>query len=58
MGEALKFWNWHAFDNFRHWIEERRTTTIKPISVYIVNNPDETDSFNDIYVTSRPPYFM
>jgi hypothetical protein len=59
IGEALKFWNWHAFDSFRHWIEERRTTTIKPIPVYIVNNPDESYSFNDIYVSSaRPPYFM
>ena len=59
IGEALKFWNWHAIDSFRHWIEERRTTTIKPIPVYILNNPDESDSFNDIYVSSaRPPYFM
>ncbi|EFX83340.1 hypothetical protein DAPPUDRAFT_301872 [Daphnia pulex] len=45
-GESLKFWNWPAFHSFRHWIEERRTTTIKPIPVYIVNNPDDSYSFN------------
>ena len=56
IGESLKFWNWPAFDNFRHWIEARRITTIKPIPVYIVNNPDNSYSFNDI--TSRPSYFM
>lgn len=40
--ESLKFWNWPAFQDFRHWIEERRrrTTTIRPIPVYIVNNPN------------------
>ncbi|XP_057379426.1 uncharacterized protein LOC130701461 [Daphnia carinata] len=56
--EALKFWNWSAFDHFRLWIEERRrrTTTIKPIPVYIVNNPHESIPYNGIYA-SRPPYF-
>ncbi|KAK4036548.1 hypothetical protein OUZ56_028599 [Daphnia magna] len=56
--EALKFWNWSAFDRFRLWIEERRrrTTTIKPIPVYIVNNPHESIPYNGIYA-SRPPYF-
>ena len=43
----LKFWNWSAFENFRQWIDERRrfdivyrTTTIRPIPVYLVNNPN------------------
>jgi hypothetical protein len=47
----LKFWNWPAFENFRQWIEERRqfdivyrTTTIRPIPVYLVNNPINSPS--------------
>ncbi len=52
---ALKFWNWSAFENFRVWIEERRrrTTTMKPIPVYIVNNP-HSYPYSNIYQSYRP----
>lgn len=52
IAQALKFWNWSAFENFRQWIEERRrrTTTIRPIPVYIVSNPDNFSyPYNNIY---------
>ena len=61
IGAAAKFLiATSAFDHFRNWIQDRRrqTTSIKPIPVYIVKNPDELFPYNDIYVSPRPSYFM
>ncbi len=37
---AIKFWNWNMYDNFRQWIFGRRQTTTTYRPVVVINQFD------------------
>ena len=50
---AIKFWNWNMYDNFRQWITGRRLTTTTYRPVVVINQFDRPAYTNANVIPNR-----
>ncbi|XP_046445313.1 uncharacterized protein LOC124194949 [Daphnia pulex] len=51
--DAIKFWNWNMYDNFRQWIIGRRHTTTTYRPVVVINQFDRPSYTNANVIPNR-----